>query len=94
MLELHATTQGEITMAKATYVPPTPVKQGVILELTYEEAQAVFAVVGRVGGSNRDSPRKFTSEVYDALEDLLKTASGFSDYQPLLSGDSLYFKNF
>jgi hypothetical protein len=81
-------------MAKATFVPPTPVKQGVILELNYEEAQALFALTGRVGGSSVDSPRKFTSEVYEALSGLLNTESGFSDYQGLLNGDSLYFKNF
>jgi hypothetical protein len=81
-------------MAKATFVPAVPVKQGVILELTYEEAQAVYAVVGKVEGPTINSPRQFTSNVYTALEELLKTKSGYSDYKGLLKGDSLYFQSF
>lgn len=76
-------------MAKATL----PVKQGVILELTYEEAQAVFAVVGKVSGPTKTSPREYTSNVYYALSNLLNTATGDSDYQGLLFGN-LTFNDF
>jgi hypothetical protein len=59
------------------------------LLLTEEEAKALYAVVGMIGGCPRTTARVHTEKIYDILRDLLK------DYKPnysLLQG-SLYFKN-
>lgn len=57
-------------MANATAVDVVVKRPGVCLELTHEEAKALFIVLSRVGGDPNTSPRKDTQSVYDALETL------------------------
>tara|TARA_R110000868_G_scaffold13711_12_gene63658 strand:+ start:4131 stop:4424 length:294 start_codon:yes stop_codon:yes gene_type:complete len=48
------------------------------LSLTPEEAYAVMAVLGQVGGNPLSSPRKFTGDVYNALCEVIN---------PILTGE-------
>ncbi len=53
-------------MATAKLVPSV-----VTLELSFEEAQAVCLILGKITGLAETTPRKYTDEVYWALSDLL-----------------------
>lgn len=75
-------------MAKATLIPPAPTKPSIFLELSFEEAQAVLSVLGRVNGSSIESPRKFTSEVYDALSGVI--VGGYRLPSEALSGTLIF----
>ena len=61
-------------MATAKFVPSVPLKPSVILELSFEEAQAVCLILGKITGLTETTPRKYTDEVYWALDDLLGAA--------------------
>ena len=58
---------------KVETIPPVvPVKE-FILRMSEEEAEAVIAVLGRVGGNPDTSRRKNIQKVYDLLYDELGT---------------------
>jgi hypothetical protein len=55
-------------MAKAEKKTETIRRDVVELKLSTEEANVVFAVLGRVAGDPFNSPRKHVNAVYDALK--------------------------
>lgn len=75
-------------MAKATLVPPVPVKQNVLLELSREEAQLLRDMLGsHIEGQSRGR-RELSNSIFNALTDAgLSIVDRIDD----LSG-SLYFK--
>ena len=54
---------GEVTRTEFVVVKPAKV----VLELTHEEADALTAILCRVGGSSSDSPRKHAAAISNAL---------------------------
>jgi hypothetical protein len=60
----------KVTMAKATLeIVPAPPKPKVFLELSFEEAQAVHLLLGKLWGTGE--VREYTYAVYRALNDVL-----------------------
>jgi hypothetical protein len=68
-------------MAKAEKKTETIRRDVVELKLSIEEANVVFAVLGRVAGDPFNSPRKHVNAVYDALK-VARVDGG--DEKPLL----------
>lgn len=59
-------------MAKATYNPPIPVAPipgTITLELSLEEAQVTFDIMGTVTGNDEKSRRGLTSNIWNALRE-------------------------
>lgn len=68
-------------------------KKGVILELSTEEAAALYYITRRIGGSDKNSPRKFTEAVCNSLA---KLGFGPMDYDAPLTEEkhrAVYFKD-
>lgn len=63
---MNSTVSVKVVKAKPVVVPPPTYK--LTLELTERDAIALLTLVGNINGSTDNSPRRLTSDIWDALK--------------------------